>query len=275
MAHYTHTSTRQTHYYPFGMRISPLSSQPANLGTQRNNKYLYNGKEFNDEFGLNWYDYGARFYDAQIARWHSVDPLAEKYTHESPFAYVGNNPLIFIDPDGKEKLIAINKETEENRTLNRGAEAFKEHNPESEIHLFAHGRETQISIQTDDGTTIIRTPEQLIDYLVENSEIWNIASGEEITLILHSCNTGTGENSIAQNISEHPAFENVTIIAPNGFISMGADGSQRIRRRDVIVNPSGSWRVFENGKQTRSFTNGWRPKAKPTLWDKIFHQNSQ
>lgn len=63
-------------------------------------KYKYNGKELQDELGLNFYDYGARNYDPALGRWMNVDPMAEKYYQISPYVYVANNPLLYIDPTG-------------------------------------------------------------------------------------------------------------------------------------------------------------------------------
>ena len=63
--------------------------------------YKYAGKELDEESGLNWYYFGARYYDPVIGRWMAVDPAGELRPWESPFCYTGNNPINRIDIGGK------------------------------------------------------------------------------------------------------------------------------------------------------------------------------
>jgi RHS repeat-associated protein len=63
-------------------------------------KYKFNGKEYQDELGLGWYDYQARNYDPAIGRWMNIDPLAEMSRKYSLYTYCLDNPVIFVDPDG-------------------------------------------------------------------------------------------------------------------------------------------------------------------------------
>ncbi len=87
-----------TDYYPFGLVMNQENYFADGV---LSNKYLYNGKELQDDElagnSLGWYDYGARFYDAELARFHSIDPISENYYFQSPYAYAVNNPLRYID----------------------------------------------------------------------------------------------------------------------------------------------------------------------------------
>lgn len=78
-------------YYPFGGTFACSTSvQP----------YKYNGKELDRKSGLEWYDYGARHYDAALGRWHAMDPMAQKFYSVGPYVYCLNNPVLLVDPNG-------------------------------------------------------------------------------------------------------------------------------------------------------------------------------
>ena len=85
------TVEETNHYYPFGGAFASTSNvQP----------YKYNGKELDSKKGLNWYDYGARHYDAALGRFTTNDRFAEKYYSMSPYQYGANSPVVNIDVNG-------------------------------------------------------------------------------------------------------------------------------------------------------------------------------
>ena len=80
------------HYYPFGGMFA---------GTDSVQPYKYNGKEFDGSCGLDWYDYGARRYDAALGRFTTADPMAEKNFPWSPYLYCNGSPVLHVDKEGK------------------------------------------------------------------------------------------------------------------------------------------------------------------------------
>ena len=71
---------------------------------QNQNLYKYNGKELQTDFDLDWYDYGARFYDVQLGRFTGIDPIAEKFYHVTVYNYAENRPVSGIDLWGLQYL---------------------------------------------------------------------------------------------------------------------------------------------------------------------------
>ena len=89
------------HYYPFGGLFE------VNTATSGIQSYKYNGKELDRMHGVDWYDYGARMYDGLLGRFMMIDPLAAKYYSISLYVYCSNNPMKFVDPDGRNPILAL------------------------------------------------------------------------------------------------------------------------------------------------------------------------
>ena len=126
------TVEETSHYYPFGgVFASAGNVQP----------YQYNGKELDTKKGLNWYDYGARHYDAVLGRFITVDALYDKHFKVSPYVYCGNEPVGRIDPDGNDWRVQThyNRETDkiEYKITVRAALINNSNNKELDIKTLA------------------------------------------------------------------------------------------------------------------------------------------
>lgn len=104
---------QENHYDPFGYELSGNwlnNSQP-------DNNYQYNGKELNGDHGLNMYDYGARWYDPSIGSWAALHPKSDKYLSWNAYNYALDNPIKYIDPDGKDIVLGMINATTRNQLL--------------------------------------------------------------------------------------------------------------------------------------------------------------
>ena len=102
-------------YVPFGevfideleLTRKSAAAGKANCNNTWNTPYFFNAKEFDEETGMDYY--GARYYEPRLSLWISTDPMEEKYSNISSYCFVNNNPVIFIDPDGKDWYEDVDK----------------------------------------------------------------------------------------------------------------------------------------------------------------------
>jgi RHS repeat-associated protein len=103
--YYTADVVTANDFYPGGMT---MPGRKYENGTSY--RYGFNGKEEDNEISGdgNKLDFGSRIFDSRLVRWLSTDPLQAKYPFASPYNFVLNNPISFIDPDGKDIIIGEN-----------------------------------------------------------------------------------------------------------------------------------------------------------------------
>ena len=242
--------------------------QDVYINTPLKFPYSFYRKERDSETGFSYF--GARYYDSDLMTgWLSVDPMADKYPNISPYAYCAWNPILFKDPDGKEKIISfkINAtdllKRKDERFLDDAARHYTRNI--GVIHIFAHGaidKEKQKCVgfwtyQDGDISNAILDPQALDGYLRDNSAIYRRNNKErEVSktsiLVLHSCRTGE-QGSIAQQAS---ADLNLLIIAPSENVGVSKASPDGYKEK---VSDDGVWNVYYKGELMECFDGKTKP----------------
>jgi RHS repeat-associated protein len=254
-------AVQQVEYAPFGEVVNEYNIDWSNGQVP---DFKFNGKELDEENGMYYFE--ARYQSPPV--FISRDVLFEKYPWASPYAYCGNNPVINVDIDGREKIKCFKKE---DKTLNSNAEKAPD---DFAIHIFAHGHEGGFTARFEQPNGELKEiPVYSVDafekFLSEYSTTWqDRKEGEHVTIVLHSCNAGNGKESFAEVVSKDSRFENVTIVAPDDFLWGSSDGTSTVAPK--VTDMDGNYKDDKNGKHQKANTMGhWLYFRKGVIIDNI------
>lgn len=219
------------------------------------------------------YNCRARQYNPVTTLWDWMNPLCEKYYSVSPYAYCHNNPVMCIDPDGKEVRDGLGSYNKDNKRLKQLTKYLARHDDPNSIMIVAHGvvkegetKVSSINIQTYNtktkewGDNYISTGKELSEFLSHNSKVWNnykkgnIEAGD-LHIVFYSCSS----SDVVKKMSSYSEFKDITFIAPNKDI--GVSEQSEVFVADMIETPDGKtvidnspnkgpgyWFTFRNGR---------------------------
>lgn len=239
------------HYMPFG---ELWYDQQASAYNER---FKFTGKERDGE--TNYDFFGARYYSSAFPMWLSVDPLANKYPNISPYAYCHWNPMKYVDPDGNEVINKMNPVSD--KTLYDAGNNLVDLK-DNHIFFVSHGSSTAMYPYGDGQMTA----NSFVEYLSQNSDVWNNTEDKSsIVITLVSCETGKGDNPIAQQISK--LIPEATIVAPTEEVKAAGIGEEArvtgVAKSEATTlgetkkpEYAGQWKAFRNGEQISTSENG-------------------
>ena len=245
------------------------------------------GKERDSETGFSYF--GARYYDSDLMTgWLSVDPMADKYPSLSPYAYCAWNPILFRDPDGKEKVISFSS-TDEDKRIACAAENYQDNSPV--IHLWAHGSpNTVTTYDQNDNSNTISSWKDMHEFLNKESHLYSKESRDPILiLVMHCCETGQGDDNIAKKISSGLDLLVVapteTIITQSGgtapnYVECDDLGTMVVNKETKRREKLGVWNVYYKGvlvETLNSHVTPFFPDPQSTIeqYEKVYQQKIQ
>ncbi|MHA3046222.1 RHS repeat domain-containing protein [Riemerella anatipestifer] len=227
---------KESNYYPFGLEHTGYNGL---LGNQSYN-YKYNGKELQTEIGM--YDYGARFYMPDLGRWGVVDPLAEKTKKWTPYVYSGDNPIRFVDPDGR--TWGDPKDQDKlTRNVNKRIETLNKNNANIQAKIEKGGltdrKLAKLNNQLEENNTMISYMKQSLE------DIQTIANAKEVFYL-----TGPSQSDGTHGVLKTVDKDNKEIINIEGtgvaihlheirHVGQGYEaGGLRFNKEGKMLNPA-------------------------------------
>ena len=271
------TVEQVNHYYPFGGLMGDIC---VNQETQF---YKYNGKELDRTHGLDWFDYGARHYDAVLGRWHTIDPLCEKYYDVSPYAYCSNSPVLHDDSNGliKRKYYNMDDDLDYNNNgipdLNILLQDYRlfDDGGDRVFNFWAHGDATGFDYQEKEvhsrGPGSVDFFYNMIQNDTELKNSFERYKDDGLIIVLHMCSTA----KFAERLSQDRRFKNVTFIAPNGNLQVRETKDKNGKTYSAeVLSPSkpnllyGVWKSYRNGVNIANYNYNSRPGSRGFDYEK-------
>lgn len=220
--------------------------------------YSFQGQESDNEIKGqgNSINFKYRMHDPRIGRFFARDPLSADYPWNSPYAFSENRVIDAIELEGLEKVL-INPE--ESTIYNAGFKLTDK----TAVHIIAHGNTGGFRNRSEDlskKADFVSTKSGFTNVLKTTDNYERLKAAGELVVVLHSCNTGGGNNSFAQKMSGEM---NTTIIAPDVQDWFGSS---------EIGPKGGNWLVYTEGVLVGVYASEWSPKGVPTAMDNYMYK---